>query len=219
MTQPKAFMFDMDGLLLDTERVYLEVGVPLLAEFGLAEDAATAFFISLVGSASSYTQARLAEVAGGPAEGRAFYDAWRAAYAARLADGIPLRPTVDKALPALAATGARMIVVTSTKGDTARHHLAAAGLDQFFETVIGGDEVPANKPDPAPYLLGAEALSLPPDDCAAFEDSDRGITSAVRAGCIATQIPDLRPQGAPLPPLGQRTAPDLWQALRSLQAI
>ena len=111
-----------------------------------------------------------------------------------------------------------MAVVTSSHRVNALHHLEIAGLAHHFELVVAGDEVPANKPDPAPYLQAAAALGIDPRACAAFEDSDPGIASATRAGCIAFQIPDMRPKNVPLPMLGQRTATNLAEAVAALHA-
>ena len=208
-TAPAAYLFDMDGLLLDTERLYLDVGLPLLTALGNSEDAMRTFFLGLVGSSEAVTHQHLVDLIGDDSAARQFQANWRADLKARLAVEVPLRPTVAETLTELRAGGARMAVVTSTYGAAARHHLTVAGLIDNFEVVIGGDEVTANKPDPAPYLQAAAELGVDAADCAAFEDSDRGITSAMRAGCRAVQIPDLRPEGAPLPDLGQHVARDL----------
>lgn len=211
LTTPKAFLFDMDGLLLVTERVMLEVGIKMAAERGVQEDQATPFFLSLIGSSSDWTRERTAEFF--PADGARFYDDWYVQVGARLATQIPLRPTVRKTLSLLYRDGARMAVVTLTKGDMARAHLQHAGVLGYFEAVIGGDEVSANKPDPAPYQEAAERLGLKAEDCAVFEDSDRGIASAVRAECHAVQIPDRRPENTPLPELGQNVTATLEEAV------
>jgi len=208
-TTPAAYLFDMDGLLLDTERCYLEVGLPLLTALGHSAADMRAFFLNLVGSSEKVTHARLVDLIGDEAEAQRFQAQWRAQLGVRLSTHVPLRPTVADTLADLHAAGARMAVVTSTYGEAARHHLHVAGLIDYFEVVIGGDEVTANKPDPAPYLQAAAAMGVAAAHCAAFEDSDRGITSAVRAGCRAVQIPDLRPADTPLPDLGQHVATDL----------
>lgn len=216
MSAPQAYLFDMDGLLLDTEQVFLDAALDLLVPLGHAASDVRAFFLECVGSSSAMTRARLATFVG-CADRAARLDAeWRGLHKARLTDHVPLRPTVAPVLAALRAEGARMAVVTSTWGADARHHLAGAGLLDHFEFVLGGDEVRASKPDPAPYQEAAQALGLPPQACAAFEDSDRGITAAVRAGCRAVQVPDLRPPHVPLPRLGQQVAPDLWAAIRAV---
>ncbi len=209
---PAAYLFDMDGLLLDTERVCLDAFVPLAAARGHDAEDAHAFFLTLIGSSEAMTQDRVTDLMGSTQEGARFLSEWRDVVQHKLSTHVPLRPTVSKTLAGLRAQGARMAVVTSTRGDAARHHLHVAGLIACFETVIGGDEVHANKPDPAPYLQAAAALDVDPTHCAAFEDSDRGIMAAVRAGCRAVQIPDLRAPDLALPDLGQHIAHDLWTA-------
>lgn len=219
MMKPAAFLFDMDGLLLDTERVFMDLSIELTADYGIGAEDARSFFLSLIGSSGATTRQRLAEFLPGQHNGDALYAKWSTALSSRLADHVPLRPHVPEVLETLHKQGARMAVVTSTRGASARHHLHVAGLFGYFETVIGGDEVTANKPDPAPYAEAAQALGVDPAHCAAFEDSDAGITSAVRAGCRAVQIPDLRPPNVPLPDLGQHVAPDLRAALRHFRMI
>jgi HAD superfamily hydrolase (TIGR01509 family) len=105
-----------------------------------------------------------------------------------------------------------MAVVTSTGRARARRHLDEAGLLHHFHDVVGGDEVPANKPDPAPYLEAARRLKVDPSRAAAFEDSDQGTAAAIAAGCVTVQIPDLRPPGRPMPRIGQHVAGDLRAA-------
>ena len=215
---PEALFFDMDGLLLDTERVGCEVFLELAAPFGIARDKAETFYRSLVGTSNAHTRSSIAELISGVDPDSMMAD-WRAGVDACMAATVPLRPTVRDTLTALAEQGHRMAVVTSTVKDRALEHLDAAGLLPHFATVVGGDEVTANKPDPAPYLEAAGRLGVDPRRSAAFEDSDHGVASAVAAGCVVTQIPDLRPSGLPLPELGQRLAGDLAGAIKGIELL
>lgn len=183
---------------------------------GFAAHEVEQHFLTLVGVSGDAARQRMASFLGTEFDVSDFNEAWHAEVSRRVAQDLPLRPTVRDSLTQLAGQGARMAVVTSTNGDTARRHLEKAGLLQHFEVVVGGNEVPARKPDPAPYLQAAKTLAIDPNRCAAFEDSDSGITAAVRAGCIAVQVPDLRPADTPLPPLGQRVALDLWTAIEQV---
>ena len=216
--QPDAFLFDMDGLLLDTERLYVELGVEVTARYGVANHLSEAFFVSLVGSSSAHTSARLLEFLPTRLSVSAFFEEWGTLVDARLSDNVPLRPTVRETLATLSDQGERMAVVTSTSGARARHHLELAGLAHHFEAVLGGDEVSANKPDPAPYLEAAARLDLSAHRCAAFEDSDRGIASAVAAGCFAVQVPDLRAADTSLPDLGQVSAKTLAEGVETVRS-
>ena len=215
----EALLFDMDGLLLDSEREFMgtlvEIGTPL----GFAPADLEAFFVTLVGTSAEQTALRLAEFLPTSVDATSFEKQWRLANAARRSGPMPLRPTVEHVLPRLARAGHRMAVVTSTKRTPALAHLEHAGLLSYFDLVVAGDDVSANKPDPAPYLQAAETLGVDPRKCAAFEDSDTGTHAAVAAGCLTTQIPDLRPAGVPLPDLGQHIAKDMQEALQQLRVL
>ena len=213
---PAPCLFDMDGLLLDTERVFMALSVELLTPKGFSVETVEAFFRTLVGSSSAETRARIAEFLGSAEAADAFYLDWYDALEATLSTHIPLRPHVREVLMHLQRAGHPMSVVTSTRGKLARAHLETAGLLHFFEHVTGGDEVSANKPDPAPYLEGAAKFGVAATACFAFEDSDRGIASAVAAGCRSAQIPDIRDASVPLPVLGQVVATDLRDAVLQL---
>lgn len=214
--EPDAYLFDMDGLLLDTERMFMDAFVALTADIGIEAASARGFFETLVGTSSAVTTARLRDFLPKAVETDVFDQSWRALHKANVKSGVPIKAHAVDVLQAIQDKGKPMAVVTSTHGEPARHHLEVAGLLPFFETVCAGDEVSANKPDPAPYLTGADRLGVDPARCVAFEDSDLGTTAARRAGCVTVQIPDIRPQGAPLPDLGQFVARDLRHAAEQI---
>lgn len=210
---PAAYLFDMDGLLLDTERLARAAFLQVAGELGLDQAEAARFFLTLIGTSTQegtrLTRAFLpAHLAVEDLEAR-----WNAHYEQRLEQDVPMRPGVAEVLQQLSGQGARMAVVTSTHGARARRKLDKAGIAAHFEFVLGGDEVSANKPNPAPYLEAAARLGLQAHLCAAFEDSDRGVAAAVAAGCQTVQVPDLRPVDVALPALGQGIADTLSQAI------
>jgi HAD superfamily hydrolase (TIGR01509 family) len=214
----EAYLFDMDGLLLDTERLAMRCFVEALEQFDMPRDISEPFGLTLIGTAAETTRAMLAEFLPPDISVQAVEDLWTEAFDAAIADGVPVKPGVAALLADLAGQGAKMAVVTSTTGERARHHLKQAGLLRHMAFVLGGDEVSATKPDPTPYLIAAEQLGVDPRNAAAFEDSDRGIEAAVAAGCHAVQVPDLRPSGAPLPDLGQMIVTTLAEAVDMVQA-
>lgn len=215
---PEAYLFDMDGLLLDSERVAMSSFLDTVVPKGIALAQAEPFFLTLVGTSAATTNAMLLEFLPTALKPAEIIEEWRANFYAAIAAHLPVKDGVAEVLAGLAGQGARMAVVTSTMGDRARHHLEVAGLLGHVEFVLGGDEVRATKPDPAPYLQAAERLGVDPRRCAAFEDSDRGIAAAVAAGCHAVQVPDLRPFGKPLPDLGQMVAGTLAEAVQMAQS-
>lgn len=216
MAGAAAYLFDMDGLLLDTERLFLRSFLELTDDIGLARDVSEEFFLSLVGTSSKVTSQRLPVFLPDTVSATDFEAEWRRRHDANVAAGVPLRPFVMKVLQTLKQHGARMAVVTSTNARPARDHLDHAGILPFFELIKAGDQVSANKPDPAPYQEAARDLGVDPRDCVAFEDSDFGTQAAATAGCSTYQIPDLRPVDKPLPSLGQKIVPNLQAALIDL---
>lgn len=210
---PAALLFDMDGLLLDTERIAQRVFVDLTGAHGVPRERAEAFFLTLVGTSSADTSRRVRAFVPG-IDIAAFDAAWTDGFRATVSQGVPVKAGVREVLATLSEAGFRMAVVTSSDKAHALDNLGSAGLAGHFEHVTGGDEVSANKPDPAPYLETAAILGVDPRACLAFEDSDRGIAAAVAAGCHAVQIPDLRPPDTPLPDLGQHVAGDLRVAMQ-----
>jgi len=212
MRQIHGCLFDMDGLLLDTERLGMAVFRDVMAGRGLSAADAEALYRSMVGVSLRGCQVLVQEALPG-ADMDAIDADWRAGIDAAMARGVPLRPTVRETLERLAARAVPMAVVTTTRTDRARHHLEDAGLLHHFVDVIGVDRVTDPKPAPEPYQKGANALGLLPGACAAFEDSDTGTRAAVTAGCQTWQIPDLRPEGLPVPEIGQTLAGSLADAV------
>lgn len=205
-------LFDMDGLLLDSERLFMASAVHVGETLGILRADMEAFFATLVGTSNQETSARLQNFLPDAVDAVSFEAKWRAHYQARVAQGVPVKAHVVAILTGLRDKGVPMCVVTSTVGDVARKKLENAGLRHFFEGVVAGDEVTANKPDPAPYMKGANVLGLAASECVAFEDSDVGTMAARRAGCLTYQVPDLRPEGLALPELGQHVVADLREA-------
>ncbi|TCL09361.1 HAD superfamily hydrolase (TIGR01509 family) [Shimia isoporae] len=208
----KGALFDMDGLLLDSERLFMETLVQSTEPIGISKEDTEAFFVTLVGTSNKETSKHLSSFLPNHVEVTIFEAEWRNLYRARVEEGVPVKPHVRPLLIGLQGAGIPMCVVTSTVSRVAQKKLSKAGLDEFFRGVVAGDEVIANKPDPEPYLRGAAVLGLEASECAAFEDSDVGTTAARRAGCLTYQVPDLRPAGVALPNLDQYVVKDLREA-------
>lgn len=210
---PAAYLFDMDGLLLDTEQMYLSSFVECGPEFGLSSEASHDLYMQVVGLSGTQSIVRMEEILA-PAISVADFDTRVVEILKeKMRSNMPLRPTVEDTLKSLSKSKAQMAVVTSTRGAAARSHLEQAGILHFFDFVVGGDEVSANKPNPAPYLEAAARFGFAPEICAAFEDSDPGVTAASLAGCLSVQIPDVRPANKSLPDVGQLVAASLKEAV------
>ncbi len=186
-----AVIFDMDGLLFDTERVALETYREAAA--GLAIAAATDdLFITFVGKNWKLTRSLMAEALG-PADTERMLEKWPPIFRARVDSlGVPQKPGADAILQFVSQRGIPMALATSAGGPKARRQLEGAGLIDHFSAIASGDEVAHGKPAPDLYLLAADRLRVTPEACIALEDSEAGVEAASAAGMRVIMVPDLQ---------------------------
>lgn len=184
-----AVIFDLDGLLLDSERLAMQAGIEALATMG--HSVPDEVFISLIGIDAVQGHRILCDHLGRELDAEALDDAWQRAMAVRIAGGIPLRPGVQAVLAALDTAALPRAVATNSETARAGAKLASAGLGGRFSTIVGFDAVQRGKPAPDVYLEAARRLGADPARCLALEDSDTGVRAAHAAGMTVVQIPDL----------------------------
>lgn len=185
----KAVIFDVDGTLLDTERIYMQAWKDAAAEQGYvmpdellrktrAVDAKVAarIFEEEVGNGFSYEKTRPIRV--------------------RIAEEIIerespiLKPGVLELLTFLRERGIRLSVASSTNTKTTKAHLQTNGIADWFEVIVGGDMIIKGKPNPDIFLKAAELLGEAPENCIVVEDSPAGIRAGSAAGMKTVLVPD-----------------------------
>ena len=186
----RGVLFDMDGLVLDTEKLYCRFwaeagrlcGFPMTMDHALAmrslgmdlgEEKLQSFF----GPTAHYVPIRRKRVE--------LMDAYIAEH------GIDVKPGIYELLDALDERGIPAAITSSSSQELIREHLQIHNLYHRFTKICSAKDVANGKPAPDIYLLGAASLDLKPEECLALEDSPTGILAAYRAGCMAVMVPDL----------------------------
>ena len=207
----RGVLFDMDGLVLDTEKLYTrfwmeaarDLGYPMtfsqaLGMRSLNRDAGQEQITSYFGPGASYTVIRNHRIE--------LMNAWIDAH------GIEAKPGIHTLLDYLHDNGIPRAITSSSTMENIRRHLSAHGLLHRFDRLCTVYDVPQGKPAPDIYLHGAASLGLKPETCLALEDSPTGLLSAYRAGCLPVMIPD---QDQP----GEKTIPLLYAKADSLTDV
>jgi HAD superfamily hydrolase (TIGR01509 family) len=187
MTELAAVLFDMDGTLVDSEKVW-DVALRELAVHygGVLSDSARR---AMVGTSSWETMQILHEDLRQPWRDAAAGADWVDARTMELfAAGLEWRPGAQELLHAVRAAGLKTALVTNTNRSLVEIALDTLG-SKNFDVVVCGDEVSRSKPDPTPYLTAAAALGVDPAECVAIEDSPAGVASARAAGCAVVAVP------------------------------
>lgn len=185
-----AVLFDMDGLLLDSERIWLEAERDVVDRLG--GEWGPQHQKQLVGGSVPRTTAYMLKLTGADVSPDTVARWLLDAMADRLSSRVELLPGADELLDAVAAAGVPAALVSSSYRPLVDAALQSLGADRFTLTVAG-DEVDRLKPAPDPYLLAARTLGLAPRHCVALEDSPNGVASAEAAGCVTVAVPNIVP--------------------------
>ncbi len=186
----KAFIFDMDGLMFDTERVFIgawdyageklglgKAGYMVLRTLGLNTEACDQAWRDAFGEDVDI-QAMWYNT-------REYLEDYYSKYIVSAKKGL------HDLLTYLKRKGYKLAVASSTKRAKVEHNLLDAGVRQYFDVVIAGDMVEKSKPEPDIYLRAAAELGVKPEECIALEDSRNGLLSAHAAGMPVIMVPDL----------------------------
>ena len=185
----RGVLFDMDGLVLDTEKLYTrfwmesarDLGYPMTFQQALGlrslnRNAGQEKLNEYFGEGISYNAVRNHRIE--------LMDAHIEKY------GIEVKPGIFEVMDYLQSAGIASAITSSSPMENIRRHLSAHNLLHRFDKLCSGYDVPNGKPAPDIYLHGAASLDLKPEECLALEDSPTGILSGFRAGCLSVMIPD-----------------------------
>ena len=185
----RGVLFDMDGLVLDTEKLYTRFWMEACRFYGFPMTREQALRMR---SANSRLSAQNLYEFFGPGADYQQCRAKRIELMDRFIEenGVDPKPGITELLDYLAEKGIAAAITSSAPMERIRQHLGSRGLDVRFDRLCSGHDLPNGKPAPDIYLFGAASLGLRPEECLALEDSPVGVESAWRANCHAVVIPD-----------------------------
>lgn len=185
----KGAVFDMDGLMFDSERLVYEIWQEAMNKrgfeynlnifkntIGLRVDESERYYISLYGKDFEYKTLR---------------QKCRETFFKRINnEGIPIKKGLFELLDFLKVNSIKMALATSTSTESAMQMIKLAGVYDYFDSFVCGDDVTNGKPHPEVFLTAGKKLGIAPENCVAFEDSINGIKSAFSAGMKTVMVPD-----------------------------
>lgn len=186
----QAIVFDMDGVLFDTERISCESWGRAAAEMNLGD--VSEGITGCIGLNYNDTVLLMNRLYGENFPFEEFYEVVRKEFYREIEEnGLPLMTGVREILDYLKEGGYKIGLASSTNKKSILSHLEKTGLTDYFTVVVSGDMVEHSKPEPDIYLKACEGLGVLPKAAMAIEDSPNGIRSAYRAGMIPVMVPDM----------------------------
>ncbi|HCD83162.1 MAG TPA: HAD family hydrolase [Agrobacterium sp.] len=188
---PHAVVFDMDGLLIESETLYRDSFLAASDEGGHGMRVET--YQKVCGSPWDVITGTIFADYGADFPIDTFRDAWLRHLAVLMAEGVALKPGVIEILDLLDRLDIRRAIATSSRHDSVTRHLGPYDLLRRFDTIVARGDYTDPKPSPMPYLTAAKRLGIDPGQCLALEDSYHGVRSASSAGMLTIMVPDVAP--------------------------
>ncbi len=182
-------IFDMDGLMFDTEKMWATFWEPALAELGLPykeglDEAAR-------GTSGETMRGILRSFYGENCDVEAIIESLHKVADKAFEPPVPKKPGIDELLAWLDEQHIPMAVASSSREKMIRHHLDNWNMTHYFKAIVSGQHVTHSKPDPEIFLLAAEKLGVDPAHCLVLEDSYNGVRAGAAGGFVTVMVPDL----------------------------
>ena len=212
----KGAIFDMDGLLFDTESLYQQTWQEIAKEKGIELD--SDFPKAISGSNGTY-MCRIIEKYYHVFNGTAIMEECMNRIRKKLSVHVPVKKGVHEILNFFQQKGIRMAVASSSNVQQIESNLEIAKIRKYFSNVVRGREGRHGKPAPDIFLCAAERIGCKPKECFVFEDSENGIKAGYAAGCLAIMIPDLIEASPDILPYCTKIYSDLLQAEKEIRKM
>ncbi len=208
----KAVIFDMDGVIFDSERAYIECDKIVAEKYGLPNMEEVAY--RCIGTTIERTKQILKEYYGEDVPVEALFEEATLLFREKYKEtGIPVKDGVRELLSWLKENRIPTALASSTLTKVVKQELTVVGLIDYFDVIIGGDMVTRSKPAPDIFLKAIETLGKTPEDCMIIEDSFNGIRAAHAAGSHPIMVPDILQPDGEIRTLAENVFPSLYEVL------
>lgn len=207
-------IFDMDGILFDTEKLYQESWQEIAAEHGirLKPD----FNTKISGSSGELMNQILQEAYPGLSVEEVKAKCMEKMQN-KLKKNVPVKPGVREILKYLKESGYALAVASSSSREMVLSNLEKTGLKAYFDVIAAKGSVEKGKPAPDIFLFAARQIGCMPTDCFVFEDSLQGVSAGVAAGCKVIMVPDLIAPNEMAKEKCTGICPDMYKAMEEIQ--
>ena len=209
-------IFDVDGVLFDTERIYQQTWHEMAAERGTELDSD---FVKVISGTSGARMHQVIEQYYHVTDGAALAEECRSRIRRKLSVGVPVKEGVREILEFFKGKGMPIAVASSSFARQIEANLHKANLRSYFSEVVSGTEVEYGKPAPDIFLRAASRLGCKPQECFVFEDSENGIRAGYAAGCTTIMVPDLIEPSSEIRQYCTKICGDLVEARKEISDI
>lgn len=209
-------IFDMDGLMFDTETVWAECWEPALASMGIPMREGIAE--ATRGTAGKEFEAVVREWLGEEIDVARLWDVWHSLASERFGAGVEKKSGLDELLAYLDERGVPMAVASSSPTEQIEHHLESSGISRFFGVTVSSLEVARAKPAPDVFIRASERLGVSPAGTLVLEDSYNGVRAGAAGGFYTVMVPDLSKPTSEMRRLAKRVCSSLLEVRDLLSA-
>lgn len=202
-------IFDMDGLLFDTESVYQQTWQEIAIERNIKLD--SSFLNAICGTSGMY-MCHIIEKYYHVCDGTEIIEECMERIKKKLSAHVPMKKGACEILNFFQEKEIYMAVASSSSAQQIESNLEIAGIRNYFSSIVSGTQVRHGKPAPDIFLCAAESINCKPDECFVFEDSENGIKAGYTAGCITIMVPDLIEASPDILPYCTKICQNLLQA-------
>lgn len=216
MKNVKGIIFDMDGVLIDTEKISFDSFKKVFKDYNYQID--EEFYIKLIGhNVKSIKQIMLSEYGDDFPFDEIYDKKVKLSIDTIKKEGLTVKRGVQQLIDYLKDNNYRIAVATSTRRQRAYEHLKEIGVLDKVDYVICGDQVMNSKPDPEIFLKAAEGIRMLPEECVVIEDSEAGIIAAYNAGIKSINVPDMIEPNDIIKKLSYKICNDLIEVKKLLE--